>query len=70
VTYSQLGIYTEEPKRFDYAITGSRVGTYTDWPHPHTHTPDEMAEAGFYFVGELPVHESSFLSLFLNVRCQ
>ena len=52
VTYSQLGIYTQEPKRPDLAIATSRVNTYTGWPHATTHTPEEMAEAGFYYVGE------------------
>ena len=52
VTYSQLGIYTQEPKRPDLAIATSRVNTYTGWPHATTHTPEEMAEAGFYYVGK------------------
>ena len=53
VTYSQLGIYTQEPKRPDFAIATTRMNTYTGWPHSSTHTPADMAEAGFYYVGKL-----------------
>lgn len=51
VTYSQLGIYTQEPKRSDFAIAATRAGSFTAWPHPDTHNPHHMAEAGFYYVG-------------------
>ncbi|XP_076445589.1 uncharacterized protein LOC143283291 [Babylonia areolata] len=51
VTYAQLGIYTQEPKRPDFAITSSRVNSFTNWPHCASHSPEDMAEAGFYFVG-------------------
>ncbi|KAL8586655.1 hypothetical protein ACOMHN_040163 [Nucella lapillus] len=51
VTYAQLGIYTQEPKRPDFAIASTRVNTYTNWPHSETHSPEDLAEAGFYFVG-------------------
>jgi len=50
--YSQLGIYTQEPKQPDLTIAMSRKNTYTGWPHATTHTPEEMAEAGFYYVGQ------------------
>ena len=53
VTYTQLGIYTQEPKRPDFAIASARVNTFAGWPHSSTHTPEDMAEAGFYYVGEL-----------------
>ena len=52
VTYSQLGIYTQEPKRHDFAIATTRMNTYTGWPHSSTHTPEDMAEEGFYYVGK------------------
>ena len=64
VTYSQLGIYTQEPKRPDLAIATSRMNTYTGWPHATTHTPEEMAEAGFYYVGE----PSTFFCLFCKTH--
>ena len=28
------------------------MNTYTGWPHATTHSPEEMAEAGFYYVGK------------------
>ena len=50
--YNQLGIYAQEPKQPDLTIAMSRKNTYTGWPHATTHTPEEMAEAGFYYVGQ------------------
>ncbi|XP_076466545.1 uncharacterized protein LOC143297895 [Babylonia areolata] len=51
VTYHQLGIYTESPKRPDLAIARVRLDTFQNWPRTSTHPPQEMAEAGFYHVG-------------------
>lgn len=51
VTYEQLGIYTQRPKRPDLAVTTSRISTFSLWPHKDSHPPEEMAEAGFYYTG-------------------
>lgn len=56
VTYAQLGIITARPKRPDLAVTSTRINTFKhNWPHAGTHSPEKMAEAGFYFTGELDV---------------
>jgi hypothetical protein len=52
VTYQQLGIVTEAPKRPDMAMVNARVGTFREWPHNSSHTPMQLAEAGFYFAGK------------------
>ena len=53
VTYEELGIFTQRPKRPDLAVFSVRVNTFNKnpWPHPQTLPPEEMAEAGFYFTG-------------------
>ena len=52
VTYQQLGIVTEAPKRPDMAMINSRVGTFRNWPSSSSHTPLELSEAGFYYAGQ------------------
>ncbi|KAK7447334.1 hypothetical protein BaRGS_00040192 [Batillaria attramentaria] len=51
VTYEQLGISTEIPKRPDMAMINARVATYRNWPPANSHTPIQLAEAGFYYAG-------------------
>lgn len=51
VTYQQLGIITESPKRADMAMINSRVGTFRNWPSSSSHTPLQLAEAGFFYAG-------------------
>lgn len=31
-----------------------RLETFTNWPTSNTQTPKQVAEAGFYFTGEIP----------------
>ncbi|KAI8745479.1 baculoviral IAP repeat-containing protein 2 isoform X1 [Biomphalaria glabrata] len=50
-TYSELGIVTERPKRFEYAVLPKRMETFTSWPRDHHLRPKELAEAGFYYAG-------------------
>ncbi|KAH9504847.1 hypothetical protein Btru_062084 [Bulinus truncatus] len=50
-TYSELGIVTERPKRFEYALLPKRVETFGSWPRDHHLRPKELAEAGFYYAG-------------------
>ena len=52
VTYQQLGIVTEEPKRPDMAMIHARVGTFRNCPSTSSHTPLELSEAGFYYAGQ------------------
>ncbi|KAK7106987.1 E3 ubiquitin-protein ligase XIAP-like [Littorina saxatilis] len=51
VTYQQLGIVTEAPKRSDMAMLNSRVGSFRNWPATASHTPLQLAEAGFFYAG-------------------
>ncbi|KAK7488988.1 hypothetical protein BaRGS_00019792 [Batillaria attramentaria] len=51
VTYAQLGIFTQQPKRQDMVVGATRCNTFSGWPHAETHTPDEMSDAGFYYTG-------------------
>ncbi|XP_055882705.1 uncharacterized protein LOC106069079 [Biomphalaria glabrata] len=50
-TYSELGIVTEHPKRFEYAMLLKRMETFTAWPRDHHLTPKKLAKAGFYYAG-------------------
>uniref|UniRef100_A0A2C9KCM7 RING-type domain-containing protein n=1 Tax=Biomphalaria glabrata TaxID=6526 RepID=A0A2C9KCM7_BIOGL len=50
-TYSELGIVTERPKRFEYAVLLKRMETFLSWPRDHHLRPKELAEAGFYYAG-------------------
>ncbi|KAH9508051.1 hypothetical protein Btru_052708 [Bulinus truncatus] len=50
-SYSELGIITERPKRFEYALKIKRVQTYSSWPRGHNLKPEELADAGFYYAG-------------------
>ncbi|KAK0044297.1 baculoviral IAP repeat-containing protein 2-like isoform X1 [Biomphalaria pfeifferi] len=50
-TYSELGIVTERPKRFEYAVLLKRIETFLSWPRDHHLRPKELAEAGFYYAG-------------------
>ena len=52
VTYQQLGIVTEAPKRPDMAMLNARVGTFRNWPSTSSHNPLELSEAGFYYAGQ------------------
>ncbi|KAH9488684.1 Baculoviral IAP repeat-containing protein 7 [Bulinus truncatus] len=50
-TYSDLNIITDRPKRPEYALKIKRIQSFDSWPRYHHLTPDELAEAGFYFAG-------------------
>ncbi|KAK7088913.1 uncharacterized protein [Littorina saxatilis] len=51
VTYEELGIFSQRPKRPDMAVTQVRINTFEGWPHQASHPKEEMAEAGFYYTG-------------------
>ncbi|KAK3585624.1 hypothetical protein CHS0354_004541 [Potamilus streckersoni] len=42
---------SEQPKHPEYAPLSSRVNSYTGWPARLDQTPQQMAEAGFYYAG-------------------
>ncbi|WAR06881.1 BIR7B-like protein [Mya arenaria] len=46
-----LGIQTSMPKHPQYAPKTTRENSYNGWPNTSSHTPIELAEAGFYFAG-------------------
>ncbi|KAH9510103.1 Baculoviral IAP repeat-containing protein 2 [Bulinus truncatus] len=50
-TYSELGIVTDRPKRFEYALKIKRLETFSNWPREHHIQPSELVEAGFYYAG-------------------
>ena len=50
-THSELGIVTERPKRFEYAVLMKRMETFLPWPRDYHLRPKELAEAGFYYAG-------------------
>ncbi|KAK7107407.1 E3 ubiquitin-protein ligase XIAP-like [Littorina saxatilis] len=51
VTYQQLGIVTDSPKRPDMAMVNSRLASFTNWPAEYSHTPLQLTEAGFFYGG-------------------
>lgn len=47
-----LGVQSHRIARHPkYISTESRLATFTAWPGDVTKTPDELAEAGFYYAG-------------------
>ncbi|KAK3601376.1 hypothetical protein CHS0354_037691 [Potamilus streckersoni] len=42
---------TERPKHLDYQIMEQRIKSFTGWPLRLDQTPQQMAEAGFFYVG-------------------
>ena len=51
MTYEELGIFSQRPKRPDMAVTQVRINTFDGWPHNESHSREEMADAGFYYTG-------------------
>ncbi|XP_076467273.1 uncharacterized protein LOC143298322 [Babylonia areolata] len=51
VTYEDLGIFSQRPKRPDMAVKQVRINTFGSWQHQATHPAARMAEAGFYYTG-------------------
>lgn len=50
---SELGIQTHHgPRHPKYSTVESRLRTYTDWPSNMCQTPQQLAQAGFYYVGK------------------
>ncbi|KAK3793996.1 hypothetical protein RRG08_028430 [Elysia crispata] len=50
-TYLELGIITERPKRYEYAVRIKRLETFGDWPADHHLKKEDLADAGFYYAG-------------------
>lgn len=61
VTFEQLGIHAQRPKRPDMAVSTSRLNTFAKWPCSDTHPPQTMVDAGFFYTG------ISFLNLSIFV---
>ena len=52
LTYSDLGIFGEQPKRSDMAVLQKRIDTFAGkWKACRPQTPAMMAEAGMYYAG-------------------
>lgn len=52
LTYADLGIFAEKPKRPDMAVLWKRVASFKDkWDKNYTQTPKMLAEAGMYYAG-------------------
>ena len=60
---TEYGITVSTPKHHQYAIKDVRRGTFKNWPSHITQKPDELAEAGFFYTGDLVF--SSFLLCFI-----
>ena len=49
----ELGIITDQPRRFEFARLDQRTESYRDpWPRGHHLDTGDLAEAGFYYAGE------------------
>lgn len=46
------GVVSQRPKYPDYAIVSLRKQTYSSWPTQMKQTPDQLAKAGFYYMGK------------------
>lgn len=48
-----FGIITERPVHINYAVESVRVTTYNNWPASIEQRPEELAAAGFYYIGNI-----------------
>ncbi|XP_053391390.1 uncharacterized protein LOC123552198, partial [Mercenaria mercenaria] len=48
---NSLGINTATPKHTQYATKTARESSFSEWPDTASHTPQELAEAGFFYAG-------------------
>lgn len=46
-----LGITTDRPKHAQFAIEAQRVASFHNWPAYKHQTPQQLAEAGFFYAG-------------------
>ena len=46
-----LGITTDRPKHAHFAIESQRVASFQNWPAYKHQTPQQLAEAGFFYAG-------------------
>ncbi|KAK3100519.1 hypothetical protein FSP39_021218 [Pinctada imbricata] len=46
-----LGISIEKPKYPQFAVLGSRISSFENWPKSSTHNSEEMPRAGFIYEG-------------------
>lgn len=46
-----LGIVTDRPKNPQYAIEAQRLASFKGWPQYKHQTPQQLAEAGFWYAG-------------------
>lgn len=54
LTYSDLGIFAEKPKRPEMAVVQKRMASFQGkWKPEYTQTPKMLAEAGMYYAGWL-----------------
>lgn len=49
-----LNLQIYNPKTPDMQDLSKRLETFKNWPTSNTQTPKQVAEAGFYFTGEIP----------------
>lgn len=47
----EIGIHTAKPKSLNFATLDSRVRSFSNWTKSHVQVPDELAKAGFYYLG-------------------
>lgn len=47
-----LGIITDRPKQPQYAIESQRLASFQSWPAYKHQTPQQLAEAGFWYAGK------------------
>ena len=52
-----LGISTDRPKHTQFTIEAQRVGSFHNWPAYKHQTPQQLAEAGFFYAGILKFHK-------------
>jgi baculoviral IAP repeat-containing protein 7/8 len=50
-TYLELGIITERPKRFEFAVRAKRLESFDHWPRDHHMKKEDLADSGFYYAG-------------------
>ena len=50
-SYDSLRIFTQEPKRPEYAVEAVRLQSFGGWPQDHHLKPADLAKAGYFYTG-------------------
>ena len=56
INMQSLGVTTDRPKHSQFAIEAQRVASFHNWPAYKHQTPQQLAEAGFFYAGMVHIY--------------